>query len=254
MLAASRGLVGTAFLIVFLRLRGRGVHANLTGRQIVWYALCGALMGIDWILLFDAYNYTSVAVATLCYYTMPVFVTLGSVLLFGEKPTVKKAVCIAVCILGMLLVTGVLGSGLPGPDELRGILLSLAAAVVYAAVVLMNKKMSGVDAYGKTIVQLLASSLALLPYVLLTEDLGALPLSGRTLIMLLVVGIVHTGIAYALYFGCIDALKAQTVAIFGYLDPIVAVLLSVALLGEPLTAPIAAGVILVIGGAIASET
>ena len=122
-----------------------------------------------------------------------------------------------------------------------------------ACVVLMNKKVSGADPYEKTVVQLLASSAALIPYLLLRTGFDDIELSGFSLAMLLVVGVVHTGIAYALYFGCIDGLRAQTVALFSYMDPIVAVLLSALLLGEPMTVPAIAGVVLVIGGAVASE-
>ncbi len=252
-LAASRGIIGSAFLVLLLKLRGRGVRAGMSGRQTVWFAVSGAIMAFNWILLFDAYNYTSVAIATLCYYMMPVFVTIASAVIFKERLTAGKLACVAVCLFGMLLVTGVIGGELPGAGEGKGILMGLGAAVLYACVVLMNKKAAGADPYEKTVVQLLASSFALVPYLLLRTDFSSLDLSGSGLAMLLVVGIVHTGIAYALYFGCIDGLRAQTVALFSYMDPIVAVLLSALLLGEPLTAPAIAGVVLVIGGAVASE-
>ncbi|MBO4881229.1 MAG: DMT family transporter [Firmicutes bacterium] len=252
-LAASRGVIGSLFLFAFLKLRGRELRFRMGKKLIVWYAVAGAIMAFNWVFLFEAYNYTSIAIATLCYYMMPVFVTLASAVLFGERLTARKLICVAVCLFGMLIVTGVIGSGLPGPGETKGILLGLGAAVLYAVVVLMNKKVSGVDPFEKTIVQLLASSAALVPYLLLTVKPGSLQLSGIAVPMLLVVGILHTGIPYALYFGCTDGLRAQTVAIFGYLDPIVAVLLSALLLGEPLTVLSVIGVVLVIGGAIVSE-
>ncbi len=252
-LAASRGVIGSLFLFTFLKLRGRSVRGGMTGKQIAWYAVSGAIMGINWILLFDAYNYTSVAVATLCYYMMPVFVTLASAVLFGERLTARKLICVAVCLFGMLLVTGVVGSGMPESGGTKGVLMGLTAAVLYAVVVLMNKQVSGVDPFEKTIVQLLASSAALVPYVLLTVNPASLQFSGSAIPMLLIVGIVHTGIAYALYFGSIDGLKAQTVAIFSYFDPIVAVLLSAVILGEYLGPPGILGAFLVLGAAIASE-
>ena len=252
-LAASRGVIGTLFLALFLKLRGRDVKISMSPKHVLWYAVAGAIMAFNWMLLFDAYNYTSVAIATLCYYMMPVFVTLASAVLFKEKLTVRKLICVLVCLFDMLLVTGVVGSGLPGPGEAKGILMGLGAAVLYAAVVLMNKKVSGVDPFEKTSVQLLASSAALVPYLLLTVRPDALQLSGTALAMLLVVGIVHTGIPYVLYFGCIDGLRAQTVALFSYIDPIVAVLLSALLLGESMSVLSMIGVVLVIGGAIVSE-
>ena len=252
-LAFVRGVAGSLFLILFVKARGGRVNAGMTRKQIAWFGTVGAIMAFNWILLFDAYNYTSVAVATLCYYMMPVFVTLASALLFGEKLTARKLLCVAVCVAGMLLVTGVAEGDAPTGSEIRGIVMGLAAAVLYSTVVLMNKKMPGMDAYEKTIVQLIGAAVIMVPYILVTEDVTALSLDGRGALMLFIVAAVHTGIAYALYFGCMDDLKAQTVAIFSYVDPIVAVLLSAFVLGEPLSALGVLGVVLVLGAAVVSE-
>ena len=252
-LAFVRGVAGSLFLILFVKARGGRVNAGMTRKQIAWFGTAGAIMAFNWILLFDAYNYTSVAVATLCYYMMPVFVTLASALLFGEKLTARKLICVAVCVAGMLLVTGVAEGDAPTGSEIRGIVMGLAAAVLYSTVVLMNKKMPGMDAYEKTIVQLIGAAVIMVPYILVTEDVTALSLDGRGALMLFIVAAVHTGIAYALYFGCMDDLKAQTVAIFSYVDPIVAVLLSAFVLGEPLSALGVLGVVLVLGAAVVSE-
>ena len=252
-LAFVRGVAGSLFLILFVKARGGRVNAGMTRKQIAWFGTAGAIMAFNWILLFDAYNYTSVAVATLCYYMMPVFVTLASALLFGEKLTARKLLCVAVCVAGMLLVTGVAEGDAPTGSEIRGIVMGLAAAVLYSTVVLMNKRMPGMDAYEKTIVQLIGAAVIMVPYILVTEDVTALSLDGRGALMLFIVAAVHTGIAYALYFGCMDDLKAQTVAIFSYVDPIVAVLLSAFVLGEPLSALGVLGVVLVLGAAVVSE-
>lgn len=252
-LAFVRGVAGSLFLILFVKARGGRVNAGMTPKQIAWFGTAGAIMAFNWILLFDAYNYTSVAVATLCYYMMPVFVTLASALLFGEKLTARKLLCVAVCVAGMLLVTGVAEGDAPTGSEIRGIMMGLAAAVLYSTVVLMNKKMPSMDAYEKTIVQLIGAAVIMVPYILVTEDVTAPSLDGRGALMLFIVAAVHTGIAYALYFGCMDDLKAQTVAIFSYVDPIVAVLLSAFVLGEPLSALGVLGVVLVLGAAVVSE-
>ena len=252
-LAFVRGVAGSLFLILFVKARGGRVNAGMTPKQIAWFGTAGAIMAFNWILLFDAYNYTSVAVATLCYYMMPVFVTLASALLFGEKLTARKLLCVAVCVAGMLLVTGVAEGDAPTGSEIRGIMMGLAAAVLYSTVVLMNKKMPSMDAYEKSIVQLIGAAVIMVPYILVTEDVTAPILDGRGALMLFIVAAVHTGIAYALYFGCMDDLKAQTVAIFSYVDPIVAVLLSAFVLGEPLSALGVLGVVLVLGAAVVSE-
>jgi len=152
----------------------------------------------------------------------------------------------------MIPVSGVLEAGFRA-GEMRGVLLGLGAALLYATVVLMNKTIRDIGAYDKTIVQLLAAATALSPYVLLTENLSALSLTGYSAAMMLLIGVVHTGFAYALYFGCTRHLSAQTLAIVSYVDPVVAILLSALLLGESMTPLGAAGAALVLGATLVSE-
>ena len=96
-------------------------------------------------------------------------------------------------------------------------------------------------------------ALLLMPYVLLTENVAALDASPFSLAMFLVVGIVHTGFAYVFYFGSMQSLKAQTIALFSYLDPIFAILLSAVVLGEPLGMTSIIGAVLVLGSTLVSE-
>ncbi len=204
-------------------------------------------MGINWILLFEAYNYTTVAVATLCYYMQPTIVVILSPLIFSEKLTAKKAACAAVAIVGMVLVSGVTGSGDLPKTNIQGVFMGLGAAVFYSSVVIINKRISGVDAYQKTIVQLLFAGITMIPYMLLTGGLGNEDFNTGTVILLLIMGIVHTGIAYVLYFGSIDGLKTQTIAILSYIDPVSALLFSALLLNEPLSVPGILGALMIIG-------
>ena len=218
-------------------------------------ALSGAFIGINWILLFESYNYTTVATATLCYYMQPIFVILASPFLLKERLTVKKAVCVAVALLGMVFVSGVLDTGIPALSEAKGIFYGLGAAFFYATVVLMNKKITDINAYDKTIMQLGMGAVVLSPYVLLTQDLGAAS-AGMTpalWALLLFVGLIHTGVAYVLYFDALKDLKAQTVAIFGYIDPIVAIILSALLLKENMGLYGMIGAVLVLGSTFVSE-
>ncbi len=210
-------------------------------------------MGVNWILLFEAYNYTSVAVATLCYYMAPTIVVLLSPLLFHEKITLRKGLCAIAAVIGMVFVSGVVDNGMPTVSETKGILFGLGAAVFYACVVILNKKVSGVDPYEKTVIQLVSSALALIPYLLLTGETLPANLSLNAGIMLLIVGLVHTGIAYAMYFGSVEKLPAQTVALLSYLDPITALILSALVLHEPLTLSGIIGAVLIIGAAIIAE-
>ena len=254
-LAMTRGLLGGLLVMVYVRLSGRQKDrgtGSLPGKTVMLLAASGAVMGFNWILLFEAYNRTTVGVATLCYYMEPTIVMLLSPLIFREKLTLKKSLCAAAAIAGMVLVSGVLEEN-RGMGNLQGVLLGLGAAVLYSVVVIINKLTPGVEPYRKTTVQLLSAGLVMIPYLLLTDGFNPGAADARAVILLLVVGAVHTGIAYVLYFGSMDGLRAQSIAIFSYIDPVSALLFSAILLKEPLSAAGIVGAVLIIGSAVISE-
>lgn len=254
-IAMLRGAVGAAFLLGLMRLRGQKLGREGVKRTLPVLMLSGALMGFNWILLFEAYNYTSVATATLCYYMAPIFVILASPLV-KEKLSRRKLACVAAALLGMVLVSGVLEVGVSAGQEMRGIALGLGAAALYASVVLLNRRTSGVASFDRTVLQLGAAAVVLLPYTLLTGELAAAFEGGLNPLgacMLLVVCVVHTGAAYALYFGSFKEMSAQTAALLSYIDPVVAIVLSALLLGEAMSPLAAAGALLVLGAAVVSE-
>ena len=249
-LAFARGLIGGIFLLCWMTLTGKPLKLQISKKNFFILCLTGVALGANWLLLFESYNHTSVAVATLCYYMEPTILILLSPLLFKEKLTAKKLVCAVVSFVGMVLVSGVLENG---DTDLTGILFGLGAAVLYAVVVILNKKNPVENAYGKTMVQLFVSAAVLFPYLLLTEDVGSFSLGGTEIAMLLIVGIVHTGIAYAMYFGSVQNLPSQTVAVFSYIDPVLAVVLAGSLLGETLSVSELIGAVLILGAALVSE-
>lgn len=252
-IALTRGVIGTVFLIVVTLKRGPGISWKAIRRNLLNLCLSGAFIGINWILLFESYRFTTVATATLCYYMAPVFVTISAPFLFKERLTKKKMLCIAGALVGMIFVSGIWNTGISGTGELRGVLYGIGAAVFYASVILLNKKIRDISAYDKTMMQLAAASIVLLPYTILTEKVSVLSLTPAAVILLAVVGILHTGISYTLYFGSMKELEAQTIAIFSYIDPIVAILLSALFLKEPLGIGGIAGAIMVLGAALISE-
>ena len=252
-LAFTRGIIGGLCILLLIRLRKKGGREPLARRDLLMLVVSGALIGFNWMLLFEAYNHTTVAVATLCYYMAPTIVILLSPIVFRERLTARKAICAAVAVAGMVLVSGVLGENGAPEASVPGILLGLGAAAIYAAVVIMNKKIRGVDTYRKTTVQLLSAGLAMVPYLLLTGGFSTEGFSVSATVLLLVVGVVHTGIAYALYFGSMDGLRVQTVAILSYIDPVSALLFSAFLLREPLSPLNILGAVMIIGSAMVSE-
>lgn len=254
LIALVRGVIGSLFLLVTSLLRGQKPDTAAIRRNLHLLLLSGAAIGFNWIFLFEAYCYTTVATATLCYYLAPVLVILLSPLVLKERLTIRGILCALVAVAGMVPVSGILDTDFSGMGELKGILFGLAAAVLYASVMLINKKIHGIGANDKTMFQLIFASVVLLPYVLLTEDLTQCSFPPLSVGLLLTAGILHTGIAYLMYFGAMGQLKAQTTALFSYIDPILAILLSALLLQEPMGIPAIIGSVMILGSAIANET
>ena len=250
-IACARGFMGLVFLLGVMLLTKKKPDLPAIRKNLLLLAVSGAAMGFNWILLFESYRYTTVATATVCYYLAPLMLLLACPLL-GERLTGKKLLCVGIALVGLVFVSGVLQQ-MPTKEELLGIAFGLGAAVLYASVMFMNKKLSPIPAYDKTILQLGSAAIVILPYILLTEGLPSFSLTAIQWVLLIVVGIVHTGIAYALYFGSMKNLRAQTIAVFSYLDPVIAVLLSALVLRETMTWGNILGAILILGSALYSE-
>ena len=249
-IAFCRGVLGCAFLLILMALTGKKPNLQDIRRNGWILALSGAAIGINWILLFEDYRHTTVAIATICYYLAPAFVTLASPLL-GEKLSGKKLGCIGVAMAGMVFVSGVFQGNAGG--SLLGVILGVGAAIFYASVILMNKTFSPIGAYDRTLCQLAAASLVIVPYLLLSGGVTSAEMTTLGWVMLGIVGIVHTGFAYALYFGGIGEVNAQTAAILSYLDPELSILLSALVLRERLDVFSIIGAVLILGSALYSE-
>lgn len=248
-----RGMIGVPFLLIVTMLMKKKRDYAAIKKNGIYLLISGSLLGINWMLLFSSYNFTSVATATLCYYFAPIILVAVSPLLFGEKMTARKLLCIFAALVGMYFVSGTAENGIPTIGELRGVLLALCSAVLYASIVSINKKITDISPYDKTIVQLAVSAAVMLPYNLIMGNFTGLHTDALGVVLMLVLGIVHTGFAYLLYFGSTADLPAQSLAILSYIDPAVAVMLSALVLHEKLSIYTAAGAVLIIGAAIVSE-
>lgn len=250
-LAFLRGIIGGMFLFGVILLKKQKL--NFTSKEVSIFYITGALIGINWLLLFESYNYTSVGISTLCYYMQPSIVILLSPILLKEKVTFKKLISVLIEIFGMFLLTGVIGSNVLTSTDFKGILFGLGASFIYALVVIINKKYIFDDAYTKTTIQLFSAAIILLPYLLITRNYGVIDFSIIKVLLVLIVGIVHTGVAYVLYFASMKEIKGQSIALLSYIDPIFALILSALILHETLSLNGVVGAILIIGAAIVSE-
>ena len=223
-----------------------------TKKELLLLLFSGMAMGFNWILLFEAYKYTSVSAATLSYYFAPIIVTIVCPFLFHERLTTKQVVCFVMSTVGVFLITGVPDFQNMGRDTI-GILFGLSAAVFYATVILLNKFIKNVAGIHRTFLQFLAAIVTLIPYVACTSGFHLNTLDSKGWINLLIVGLIHTGITYCLYFSSLKELPGQEAAILSYVDPLMAVIISVAILGESISLPQIIGGILILGFAIWNE-
>lgn len=250
-LALYRAVLAALLIAVFLLLTKQRIPFANIKKEVPLLLASGVAMGINWILLFEAYKHTTVSVATLSYYFAPVIVTVVCPVLFKEKLTGKQIVCFIMSTLGLVLITGIgdIGSG----NDFVGILFGLGAAVFYATVILLNKFIKNVEGIHRTFLQFLSAIVILVPYVIMTSGVTLGNLNGIGWVNLLIVGLIHTGVTYCMYFSSLKELPGQKAAILSYIDPLVAVMISVTILGESMTLWQMIGGILILGFTLWNE-
>ena len=230
-LALYRAVLASFLLMGYFLVTKQKIDFKAIKKELLLLLFSGMAMGINWILLFEAYKYTTISIATLSYYFAPVIVTVACPFLFRERITKKQIFCFVMSTIGLVLIIGFEGMN-GGSNHLFGIMLGLGAAVFYATVILLNKFIKQVEGIHRTFLQFLSAIVILIPYVFYTGGMHLEVLSSKGWICLLLVGLVHTGITYCMYFSALKELKGQEVAILSYLDPFVAVVVSVTILGE----------------------
>ncbi len=250
-LALYRAILAALLIALFLLVTKQRISLANIKKEVPLLLASGVAMGINWILLFEAYKYTTVSVATLSYYFAPVIVTVVCPILFKEKLTGKQIICFVMSTLGLVLITGIgdVGNG----NDFIGILFGLGAAVFYATVILLNKFIKNVEGIHRTFLQFLAAIVVLIPYVIMTSGVTLGNLNGIGWVNLLIVGLIHTGVTYCMYFSSLKELPGQKAAILSYIDPLVAVLISVTILGESMTLWQVIGGILILGFTLWNE-
>lgn len=249
LVAIFRGLIGALFLLI---IRAKKINFANIKKNLPLLICSGATLGINWFLLFEAFNHTSISAATLYYYMAPLIIIIASPFLLKERFKKTDILLVLLSLLGIALVSGFFeeqGQNL----NLKGLFFGIGAAIFYAATVLINKKITGISATDKTITQLLVSSAVLLPFFLLQNGFSLPHFKPLDIWVLVIMGVVHTGLAYALYFGGIETVKAKTAAILSYIDPVFAIILSSALSLTPPSIYVIIGAVLILGSSLISE-
>lgn len=248
----GRAASGVLIILLILAIRKQPLDKEAIRRNIGWLTMSSACMCVNWICQFEAYKHTTIATATLCYYMQPVFFILLAAIVLKEHISGRKLICVFIAFIGMIFVSGVLNTGLH-ISELKGVFFGVAGGFFYAVVVLINKYMKNISTVETTVIQLSMVTLIMLPYSAATGAFGDVHVTTIGLACLLVLGFLHTGIAYIAYFDSVNKLSAQTVGILSYIDPVEALLLSAFFLREPITLHTILGAVLILGATAVSE-
>lgn len=252
-LACLRAAIASAVLWVFILIFHNNWDRGEIKKSLTALIISGAMIATgNWIGLFAAYKYTTVATATVVFYTSTILVCIMSVIILREKLTLRHTICIIVAFIGLALVSGVLGSSIRS-SEFTGILFAFMGAVTYAGIVIINRKYPSGDSVVRCAIQLSAGTASTLIYNLIVYG-KAMPIpTSSDWLYLLLLGVVFTAFAYIFYFDYILRIPTRSVAIFSYADPVVACLISVFFLSEPMTSATLIGTVLIIGASLVSE-
>ncbi|MBT2738823.1 DMT family transporter [Bacillus sp. ISL-7] len=251
--ALLSSFLGCLFLLLVFFMIKKKISWNLVKSNALFLILSGIALGGNWIFLYQSYDHTTIANATLGYYFAPVFVMILSPFVLREQLSIKKIVCIGVAIISMLMIVGE-GVSASRSDDILGLSFGLIAAAFYAALLLLNKFIKDMGKLELTIIQLGTTTLLLMPYVFLTEGFGILEVSGSSIPFVLILGIINTGIGFWLFFSGMEKLKGQSIAMLSYVDPFVAILISAIILKEQMTIVQMLGGVLLLGSTFVSET
>ena len=245
-IAMFLSLIGTIFLLFLSIIKRQKVSWCIVKKNIIPLIFASISLSGNWIFLFQAYKETTIANAALSYYFAPVLVTMLSPIILKEKLSVKKVIGIAGSLLGLffLLQNGKMETN---GNHLLGIGYGLIAASFYAAITLLNKFIRGLDGLTNTLLQLGLAVMILLPYVMFTNNFNLTSLTGMTVILMLLLGVLHGGIGFYMFFTGMKGLGAQSIAVLSYVDPLTSLLISALIIGDKMNLHQIIGTVLLLG-------
>lgn len=239
-----RCVFGALALLAWGWVSGRTNELQLRGKS--WRVACatGGLMILNWALFFAAISHTSIAVATIVFHIQPIWVILFGALFLGEAVSPRQWLATLVALCGLVLSTGLVnatawGAALGG-NYVVGLLMCLGGSVCYAAVTVLAKTERVLTSYALAFWQCVVGVLVLLwsPFVF------GWPEQASAWAWLVGLGVLHTGLAYAVLFAGMARLALGKIAVLQFIYPLTAVLVDWCVYGKTLSTVQLAGVTL----------
>lgn len=237
-----RFIVATAVVWGILGFRGR---AKLLSGRPLWIALAiGVVYAIMTALFFEGLEYLSAGLAAIVFYTYPAHVFVISAVALDERPTTLKLLALTVAVAGVGLIVG----ANPAGANPLGIVIVLLAAVAYATYTTGSRiALSSVDSGTLTATVLIVTTVSMLPYGVISGQLS-IPMGVSQWLLVLGIGLIGTAVPIVLFIRGLDRIEASHASIIGASEPMMTVLLGVALLDETATPVIVVGGGLVLCG------
>ena len=251
-IAFYRAILALLVISLFLVIKKEKLNLNAKKSALILLLASGIGIGANWILLFESYNYTSLSISTVCNYFAPIIVMILTPIILKEKLSLKQVICLIIAITGLIFIVGAFEFK-KDSNNIIGIILSLLAACLYAAVILINKKINHINGIQRTFFQFLSLAIILLPYTIFTTGFNVFNLSIENLLWLLLLGVVHTGIAYCLYFTSIKDMSGQKISILSFIDPVTSIVLAYFIFNDQFTGLQLIGALMILGATIFSE-
>lgn len=242
-----RSVFGLLSFVGYYCFKKEKINWKRIRKQLPMLVLSGIFLSLSWIFLFTTFQIMPVGQSTILYYTAPVMVMLYGMIFEREGNCMPKLIAIMFCLIGLIMTIGVPESA----TESRGIICALIAALAYALYVISGRK-TNIPATEKNLVQFFVCFLMTLPFFIGYREYDHVFSVGAVLAML-IMGIVHTAIAYFLYVGAITHLKSSEISIMSYIDPLTSFLLSILILKETTTPLMIMGALIMLMSLIGYE-
>lgn len=248
-LVLSRGLIGALFLFILVNIKGKKLNVESIKNNIKPLILSGILMGFCWITLFRGFQF-SISITSLLNNMSSLVVVVIMALFFHEKITKKQIICVIWVVIGVLMLSGLFDGQVQA--NIQGITYGTLACFGYSIVIIINMRIKDIDALDKTIVQLFISFLTVLPFAIFGNKIPT-SLDTTSIILIIIMGVVNTGLMFLLFFGSIQHLPSSEIAIITYLEPVISIILGAIFFNERMTIIGIIGTIIVLAAAVTNE-
>ncbi len=245
----SRTVIGSLSMLLILAFQRKKLVFFKNKKSLKMLILSGILIGLNWLFLYEAFKQLGVGLAQILSSSGPAVAMILSPLIFNEKLKKHKIIAFIIVVLGMFLISS---NDLSGGLSF-GLLCGILACLAYAGFLICNRLATSIEGPERTMWQLFIASIVVLIFIIYKGNGIPNDLSLKTVIAVLILGIVNTGLAMNLMFSSLPKLSLQTVGIYTYLEPMSALVFSFLILGEKMTILEIVGVFMILGGTIFSE-